>query len=111
MRSVQDAKFGYIFNAWSNGKTVFRNESQAGLTMKAMIAAAKTDPKIAARVKHFLYRTPEELYDYENDPAALINLIDDPKYQEQVKKYRQQMRAHMQATGDPVLGAFEAHIK
>ena len=111
MRSVQDAKFGYIFNGWSNGRKVCRNESQAGLTMRAMIAAAKTDPKIAARVKHFLYRTPEELYDYENDPAALHNLIDDPKYREQVKKYRGQMRAHMKATGDPVLQAFEARVK
>lgn len=107
MRSVINKKFGYIFNGWADGKTIFRNESQAGLTMKAMRAAAMNDPKIAARVKLFLYRVPEELYDYENDPDARHNLIGDPKY----KKVVEEMRSRMKALKDPLLPTFESHLK
>ncbi|HUG20572.1 MAG TPA: sulfatase [Planctomycetaceae bacterium] len=112
MRSVVTKSRGYIFNAWSNGETVFKNESQAGLTMKALRNAAQTDPEIAARVRHFLYRTPEEFYDYENDPDALHNLIDDPKYQDEIQSFRRQLREQMKATGDDaVLNAFDAMVK
>jgi N-sulfoglucosamine sulfohydrolase len=103
MRAVQTAKFGYIFNGWSDGKKRFKNESQNGLTMKAMIRAAETNEKLAARVKHFLYRTPEELYDYENDPDALNNLAADPKYKQELARLRKTLYKHMQATGDPQL--------
>jgi N-sulfoglucosamine sulfohydrolase len=106
MRAVQDKQFGYIYNGWSDGKTVFRNESQSGLTMNAMRAAAASDEKIAARVKHFLYRTPEELYDYSADPDARHNLAGDPKYAGQLAKYRKMMAAHMESTGDPNAAAF-----
>ena len=110
MRSVQNRKFGYIYNAWSDGKTEFRNESMSGRTMNAMIAAAKSDPAIAARVHRFLYRTVEELYDYENDPAALHNLIDDPQYAAQVRELRGRLEKHMRETGDPELEGYVARI-
>ncbi len=106
MRCVQNERFGYIFNAWADGKRVFRNESQAGRTMKAMVAAGKTDPKIAARVKLFLYRVVEEFYDFQKDPDALHNLIDDPKYRAELDELRAQMEAWMKRTGDVALAAF-----
>ena len=74
MRCVQTKRFGYIFNPWSNGERIFRNESQAGRTMKAMREAAQTSSRIADRVNLFLYRVPEELYDFERDPDGLNNL-------------------------------------
>ena len=107
MRSVVTKTRGYIFNSWSDGKLIFKNESQAGLTMKAMREAAKTDPAIAARVQHFVYRTPEEFYDYENDPDALHNLIDDPKYQEEIDSFRERLREQMKATDDYALPTFD----
>jgi N-sulfoglucosamine sulfohydrolase len=110
MRAVQDARFGYIYNGWSNGETVFRNESQAGLTMKAMRKAAAEDDAIAARVKHFEYRTPEELYDYQQDPDALHNLIDDPDYRDVADRMRAQLREQMQATEDSVLKSFDSQV-
>jgi len=78
----------YIFNGWSDGEKVFRNESQAGLTMKAMKQAAKTDEAIASRVQHFLYRTPEELYDNNSDPDALQDLTKNPDHQAMLKRMR-----------------------
>lgn len=107
MRSVLTKKYGYIYNGWSDGKDIFRNESQNGRTFRAMVAAAKTNPKIAARVKLFQYRVKEEFFDYENDPAALHNLIDDPKYRKTIDDFRTKMRAKMKALKDPALPQFE----
>jgi len=107
MRCVQNARFGYIFNAWPDGKTVFKNESQQGLTFKAMQEAAKTDQAIAARVKLFQYRLPEEFYDFEQDPDALKNLIDDPKYRDEIKNLKTEMLKTMEATDDPLLETFK----
>lgn len=44
MRCVQDARWGYIWNAWSDGKTTYRAENMMGLSWAAMTAAAKADP-------------------------------------------------------------------
>ncbi len=107
MRCIQDAKYGYIFNAWSDGETKFRNESQSGYTYKAMVEAGKTNPEIAARVKLFDNREVEEFYDFENDPNALHNLIEDPKYTEIINKYRVDMKLWMEKVNDPALVFFE----
>ncbi|MFQ5733812.1 MAG: sulfatase [Planctomycetaceae bacterium] len=110
MRSVLTKRFGYIYNGWSDGKTIFRNESQNGRTFKAMMAAARTDPKTAARVKLFRFRVKEEFYDYERDPHALHNLIDDPKHRKQIAGFRMRMHARMRALKDPALKLFERDV-
>ncbi|HSW44259.1 MAG TPA: sulfatase [Phycisphaerae bacterium] len=111
MRCVQTKRFGYIFNAWSDGKTTFRNESQSGLTFDAMKKAAESDPQIEGRVKHFLYRVPEEFYDFERDPCALHNLIDDASHAKTVAGFRKRLRETMKSTSDPLLPQFEARLK
>ena len=110
MRSVLTKKQGYIYNAWSDGKRVFRNESQNGLSFKAMQRGGTDDPRIAARVKLFQYRVPEEFYDYEHDPAALRNLIDDPKYRDEVVQFRERMRKRMRRQEDPLREKFESYL-
>jgi N-sulfoglucosamine sulfohydrolase len=107
MRCVQNKNFGYIYNAWSDGQTEFKNESQSGLTMDAMEEAALTDPNIAARVNLFLYRVPEELYNFATDPDALNNLIDDPSYATQLEKLKSELLAWMEETKDPLKPTFE----
>ena len=107
MRTVQDRRFGYIFNPWSDGKRVFKNGSQSGLTFKAMQAAARTDADIAARVKLFQYRVLEEFYDFEKDPDALHNLIDDPRYRSEVERLRNELLRWMERTGDPAVVALK----
>ncbi len=107
MRCIQDTKYGYIFNAWSDGKTRFRNESQNGYTYNAMVKAGKTNPEIAARVKLFDHREVEEFYDFEKDPNALHNLITDPKYTEIINKYRADMELWMGKVNDPALAFFK----
>jgi N-sulfoglucosamine sulfohydrolase len=101
MRSIQGKRYGLIWNGWSNGETVFRNESMNGLTWKAMVKAAVSDPAIAARVEHYRHRSPFEFYDYQNDRDALHNLIDSPDMQDLVGGYRARMAKLMQETNDP----------
>jgi N-sulfoglucosamine sulfohydrolase len=107
MRSIQDARYGYIWNGWSDGRSAFENAAQRGATMKAVREAAKADPRIAARVTHHLYRVPEEFYDYEKDPDALNNLIDDPAMRERIDAFRIRLLEHMERTGDPERERFE----
>lgn len=111
MRSIINHKYGYIYNAWSDGKTIFRNESQNGLTMRAMRVAAENHPKIAERVKLFLYRVPEELYDYQNDPDARNNLANDPKYQKTLKDFRTRMKSEMEKLKDPLHRNYQTYLK
>lgn len=106
MRCVQNRRFGYIFNLWSNGVREFKNESQAGRTMNAMQAASGKDPHIEQRVDHFLYRVPEEFYDFENDPDALCNLIDDPQYTSEIQSLQNELESWMEKNSDPALTPF-----
>lgn len=105
MRSVQNAKLGLIWNGWSDGETVFKNESMSGLTWRAMVAAAESDPKLADRVEFYAHRVPLEFYNYEADPDALNNLIDDPDWRPQIKQLTAELLRHMETTGDPQLAA------
>jgi N-sulfoglucosamine sulfohydrolase len=77
------------------------------LTFKAMQAAAKTDPKIAARVRLFQYRVVEEFYDLANDPDALHNLSNDSKYKKELDKVRKELLKWMKSTNDMALEAFK----
>jgi N-sulfoglucosamine sulfohydrolase len=111
MRSVQNSKFGYIYNGWSDGSNEFQNAlQQRGPTMPAMKAAAEIDPEIAARVELFLYRAPEELYDFESDPHALVNLIDSPAHQSDVRAMRGKLAEWMNNTGDPIRAEYRAFV-
>lgn len=105
MRCVQNARFGYIYNPFSDGKHWYRNNNE-GKTMAAMNAAAKTDQQIAERVQLFRYRVPEEFYDLENDPDCLVNLLDSPEHETHVEDMRKNLEAWMVDTGDPMLEAF-----
>jgi N-sulfoglucosamine sulfohydrolase len=106
MRAVQNAKFGYIYNPFSDGKYWYRNNNE-GKTMAAMNEAAKTDKGIAARVDLFRHRVPEEFYDLENDPDCLVNLIGDAQHLETIQALQAKLVAQMKKTNDPMLKAFE----
>lgn len=110
MRSVQTKRFGLIWNAWCDGTTEFKNESMSGLTWKAMQKAAASDPKIAARVELFQHRVPFELYDYQSDPDALKNLIDDPRHAATVSELSQRLGRLMQDTNDPQAEAYHKAV-
>ncbi|MBY0503635.1 MAG: sulfatase [Bryobacteraceae bacterium] len=99
MRAVQDGRHGYIWNPWVDGKIRFKNESQAGLSWKAMAADG-----LSGRADFYELRTPEELYDYVADPHGKQNLIQsEPAVR---ARLRGVLRQHLQETQDPMLAQF-----
>ncbi|MCA9136671.1 MAG: sulfatase [Planctomycetales bacterium] len=111
MRGVISKDGGYIWNGWADGKTKFSNESMSGRTFSAMSEAGKSDPAIGERVRHYLFRCPEEIYDYAKDPDALHNRIDDPEIADELNRARSELLDHMQRTNDPQLENLKMYMK
>ena len=107
MRCVQNKKFAYIFNGWSDGKCEYSNNNE-GMTMKAMTAAAQNNSEIAGRIQMFRYRTPDEFYNLEKDPDCITNLVNHPEYKTELARLKKEMRNWMQRTGDPLLELFDS---
>ncbi len=110
MRGIITAHSGYIWNGWSDGKAKFSNESMSGRTFAAMTDAAHVDEAIAERVRHYVFRCPEELYDYVQDPDALVNRVAQPDAQRELNEARSMLLEHMQRTEDPQLKNFQAYL-
>lgn len=111
MRCMQNERYAYIYNAWSDGERQLKNESMSGRTFAAMQAAAKEDPALAARVHHFLHRTPEELYDKQADLNVRHNLIADAQYAGELTDLRLRMEEEMRRSTDPLLPAFRKQVE
>jgi N-sulfoglucosamine sulfohydrolase len=105
-RCVRTKTKAYIWNSWPNAKTRFKVEAMSGLSFKALAVAAEKDPKIAERVRMYLYRTPEEFYDEEKDPSERHNLVKDPSCQADIVHFKKLLLEHMQKTDDPLLAQF-----
>ncbi|MFA6172905.1 MAG: sulfatase [Kiritimatiellales bacterium] len=106
MRCIRTKDRSYIWNAWSDGRMKYSAENMGGLTWKAMLAAATTNPAIKARTDFYLYRTPEEFYDMSDDRFERRNLIGDTSRQAEIAAFRKELLALMQRTGDPLAQAF-----
>ena len=106
MRCIQSQEYGYIFNAWADGETFYRNESMSGLAYQAMKKAGEECDELAQRVRFFNYRCREEFYDFSRDPDALHNLIDVPEYQNTIAVFRERLGEYFRETSDPVWPAF-----
>lgn len=111
MRSIQNKEFGYIYNFWADGSTPMTGDAMVGLTWEAMKEAAKTDPEITKRVELYEFRVREEFYNYEKDPNALNNLIDDPAYQDEIETFRKKMLEYMKKYNDPAYEAYKNRDK
>jgi N-sulfoglucosamine sulfohydrolase len=110
MRCIQNARWGYIWNAWSDGDKRFFNESQFGRTWSAMQVAAQDDTYIAKRSEFYEHRVSEELYDFAADPDALVNLIDSDGGADELNHLRGELHEWMIRTDDFLRPRFEAEI-
>jgi N-sulfoglucosamine sulfohydrolase len=106
-RCVRTKTKAYIWNSWPDGKKRFRVEAMSGLSFKALAVAAEKDPKIAERVRMYLYRTPEEFYDDEKDPSERRNLIDDKSCASDIVHFNRLLLEQMERTNDPLLEKFK----
>ena len=106
-RCIRTRTRAYIWNSWANGKTRFRIGALANrLSWKAMVEAGERDPRIRARVDHLIYRCAEEFYDDEKDPDERENLIDNPKYKNEITHMKVLLLEQMEKTDDPLVRQF-----
>ena len=106
MRGVQTKKYLYLFNPWSNGERVFATATTGTVTYRRMVDLASSSKSLSARLDLYKHRVPEELYDVTKDPDCLVNLINQPKHQAELKELRAKLDAWMVRSKDPMLEAF-----
>jgi N-sulfoglucosamine sulfohydrolase len=106
MRAIQTRRFLYIFNPWSNGQRIMATATSGTPTYRRLAELARSDPTLEARHKLYQFRVPEELYDVEQDPDCLNNLIDSPAHREELQGLCQTLEQWMVRTGDPMLDVF-----
>lgn len=106
MRAIVTRQFGYIFNPWSDGSRVMATATTGTVTYRRMKELARSDPQVAARLELFDHRVPEELYRYEDDPDALVNLADRAEYRAERERLTAALEEWMERTGDPMLAVF-----
>lgn len=108
MRVVQTKKSAFIITPWSNGKNrLFGIDSMSGLSFKAMVEAAKTNPRIKKRVDQYVFGYPMAFYDLEKDPDQRENEINNPAYQAEVKRLQNILMDYMVKTYDPQLDNYK----
>ena len=103
MRAIQDHRYSLIFSPWADGTLKYRSESMTGLTFKAMAEAARSDPRIAARVSQYVDGVPMAFYDLKQDPGQRTNLLSDGRHADRIRRMADQLAADMERTGDPEL--------
>lgn len=106
IRAIQTTRYLYLFNPWSNGSRVFATATSGTQTYRRMVQLAATDPKMNARLRMYKYRVVEELYDVENDPDCLVNLVDSAEHRPALDALRIDLENWMVRTGDPMLPVF-----
>ncbi len=110
MRAIYRGRWAYIWNPWADGMTTFHSKSEAGLSMRAMREAARGDSAVAKRLQHLLFRAPEELYDFETDRNALVNLAAYPAHAGELAALRRRLSHWLDRYGDPLVDRFAAFI-
>ncbi|MCE9562833.1 MAG: sulfatase [Planctomycetes bacterium] len=107
-RCIRTKDRSLMLHAWVGGPDKFRVEAMSGLSFAAMNAS--TDAVIRARVKQLVDGETLMLFDTVADPAERKNLINDPKYANDVAELSKKLLAQLKRTDDPQTKAFEAAI-
>lgn len=105
MRAVENRRFLYIFNPWSDGRRVMFSATNETKTHKRMTELAQDNVQIASRLNLLKHRVLEELYDIQKDPDCLVNLIADPAYQHEAETLRDALEQWLRDMQDPMLAA------
>jgi len=104
IRSLRDRNWKFILNLhpeFQHHSHVSRSPGGDGfIYWKSWLAAAESDPAAAAKVKRFIERPAEELYDLAADPYEQHNLAADPKHAERLAAMRSEVKAWMKQQGD-----------
>ena len=108
MRGIETKSHLYLFNPWSDGENRFRTATQGTATYRKLVELAKTDEKLAQRLRDHDHRVYEEFYDIEKDPDCLVNLAKNPEAEPAFAVLREMMEEEMNSSGDHALEAFQS---
>jgi arylsulfatase A-like enzyme len=101
VRSVRDQRFVYVHNYYPHLAEIqpveYQFQTPTTVVWKRLYDEGKLNEAQASR---WIQRLPEELYDLENDPDEVHNLIDDPQYDEVVRRFRKANWDHLLAIKD-----------
>ena len=107
MRGTIGRDWAYVFNAWSDGEHVLRNDDMNHASFKQLVRHAPANRAAKARLDYYLAPPVEELCHLRVDPDCLVNLADDPAHAAVLEEFRAATREHMSRTGDYLLEAFD----
>jgi len=103
VRAVRDGRFKYIKTFFNDLPLTPPADALNGMTFSEILEQRYTgslDPLQEAL--YFQPRPDEELYDLKNDPHELNNLADDPEYQDELERLRDELLAFMKRYDDGV---------
>jgi hypothetical protein len=98
IRCLQNAQYAYIYNAWHDGLKAYNIGD--GTTSNFIRSAGESNTAFTQYRDFLYYRLPEEIYDIQNDPHMLNNLIDDPGMQATIAEFRIKLEQWMRDTND-----------
>ncbi len=101
MRGIQNANYLYLFNPWSDGKRKFATATTGTMTYAQMVKRAVKETRVAERLQLFDHRVLHELYDVENDPDCLVNLIGSEEHHDVVSDLQSKLHKELTRIGDP----------
>ncbi len=100
MRVVRERRFKLIWNIAHGLEYPFASDLWESATWQGNLKRGNT--RYGRRtVEAYLHRPRFELYDLQNDPHEVVNLADDPKYQDKLDEMKAKLKAFQKRTQDP----------
>lgn len=100
MRVVRERRFKLIWNIAHGLEYPFASDLWESATWQGNLRRGNT--RYGRRtIDAYLHRPKFELYDLQNDPHEVVNLADDPKYQNKLDEMKAKLKAFQKRTNDP----------
>lgn len=112
MRALRNKKYKYIVNLFPELEYPFATDLFICKTWQDILKNNRSTMG-KRKVKDYLKRPAEELYDIVNDPAESVNLANDPAYAEVLQEMRDQLHKRQTDTKDPwlILGNYDKNTE
>jgi len=98
-RVIINESFCYIWNSYVERSDGTKQKPNGW--MDVVNSSLDESEKLKQKIDHMSDRPPEEFYDLGKDPGCWDNLINNKDYQEQIKKFRNDLKKEMFSTNDP----------
>lgn len=101
MRVVRDRQYKLIWNIAAGLPYPFASDLWAASSWQAQFQKGPDAVYGQRTVQQYRYRPTFELYDMQSDGIERVNLADDPRYSEVLKRYQDELKAFQKRMEDP----------